>query len=171
MKPSFQSALETVDGFLRVAVRPRYLWTALFALTLVVSLVAVAVQPRRTAVTLWFPAFREAGQRAELRMIPRRKYPAELARTITEELLLGPMDALSVAIAPATTSVRAAIVSRDTVYVDVSSDFFFGRVDSKGVYARPAIEPKEALGLIRRTLAWNMPRYGVVVTIDGYEPF
>lgn len=169
--PSFRSALSTLDRRLHVILRPRILWLALLGFSFLASATLVAMRPNRSSVTLWFPGSRgdETSARPEHRRIPRAGDASSFARAIAEEQLLGPTDALSRPLAPASASVRTAIAARKTVYVDLSADVLFGRPDSDGVYGLPLVAPKEALALIRRTIGWNMPGYRVVVTIAGQD--
>lgn len=171
MNPSFRTALSIVDRRLHAILQPRVLWLALLGLAFLASATLVATRPWRSSVTLWFPGSRgdEDRARPELRRVPRRGDDSDFARTVAEELLLGPADSLSRPLAPARSSVRTAIASGKTVYVDLSADVLFGRPDSDGVYGLPLVEPRRALTLIRDTIAWNMPGYRVVVTVAGQE--
>ncbi len=171
MKPSFRTALSTVDRRLHVILQPRVLWLALLCVSFLASATLAVARPWRSSVTLWFPGSRgnEDRPRPELRRVPRRGDASAFARTVAEELLLGPIDALSRPLAPASASVRTAIASNKHVYVDLSADVLFGRPDSDGVYGMPLVAPRQALTLIRDTIAWNMPGYRVTVTVAGQE--
>lgn len=151
--------------------RPRTLWLALLCLSFLTSASLVAFRPWRSTVTLWFPGsrFDADGARAEPRRIPRSRDASVFARAIAEELLLGPTDSLARPLAPASSSVRTVIAAKKTVYIDLSDDVLFGRPDSAGVYGKPIADPKESLAMIRRTIAWNMPGYRVVVAVAGQE--
>lgn len=173
MKPTLERIVKATQLTVNAALRPRYFWLGALALALASSVVAVALLPSKQAAVLWFPDAREADPmdaRSELRYIGSGKGVAEQAAEIVEELLLGPMDARSRPIAVPDVRVESSVVSKKTIYVDISADLFFGKASADGTFAAPPVEPRVAIAYIDRTLRWNFRFHDVRLTVQGLEP-
>lgn len=144
------------------------------AIIALASLVAVAAAsnlgmgPRR-AFTLWYPKARAVGIGTELRLIRTGGGVEAELKSLVEELILGPMDPDLSPLAPASAGVRSVFVRGRVMYVDFSSEVFFGRRYSNGIFERPLVAPSRFLELTEMTIMRNFPSYRIVLTVEGRE--
>ena len=153
---------------------PRVFWILLLAVSVVPGVYSVFDKHARPA-TLWFPGIHglEGSKQeavAELRFINAQGDVAANAVRILDELFLGALDANHESLTIPGSYVQAALFRKNILYIDLSTNIFFGRLMSSGVYRAPQFAPATVLALARRTLAWNFPGKRIVITIGGYEP-
>lgn len=173
MKPSFSGIASTSIHVLNTALKPRILWPGLFGLALLFSAIVSFSVPFRRAAVLWFPDSRSADgtkARSELRYLYSRSDKAVEVADLVNEMFLGPMNPKSAAIAVPESRVRVALGAGRQLYVDLDDTFLFGRPNESGLYADPALQPRQVLAYLARTLRWNYPSMKVVLTVDGLEP-
>jgi hypothetical protein len=160
----------TIDGILH----PRVFWLLILAVASMPALYSILIQNSRPA-TLWFPGIHgmaEASQEpvAELRFVPADGDVLDNAVRILDELFLGSLSARHESLTIPGRYVQAALFRKNVLYIDLSTDIFFGRQLSTGVFKNPQYQPATVLALARRTLAWNFPGKRIVITVGGYEP-
>lgn len=173
MKPSLHSMLAASLHGMNTALRPKILWPALLVLVLLGSGLASMSSPRRLAMVLWFPDARAGSHskaKSELRYIPAYREKERQAAALVEELFLGPLNASSRPISPASTRLISSIRSGTSLYIDISSDILFGKVSADGIYDPPLLEPREACAYVKRALQRNFSFLTIILTIDGQEP-
>lgn len=144
------------------------------AVSVVPAVYSVFNQDTRPA-TLWFPGIHgleAAKQEAvpELRFVTADGDVAANAVRILDELFLGALNAKHESLTIPGSYVQAALFRKNILYIDLSTDIFFGRLMSSGVYRAPQFQPATVLALAGKTLAWNFPGKRIVITIGGYEP-
>lgn len=164
--------MHACDRFFHIVLRPKYLLPGILSVIFIISVVFSFSRPYKTAISLWFPDSRISSNslKAELRFIQFKKDPAKFASSILEELILGPIDSENSPVTTANTRVLGAIASKKTVYIDISDDILFGKPDENNVYSRPELPAMKTIEIIKKNLAWNMPKYNIILTIAGQEP-
>jgi len=153
---------------------PRVFWILLLVLSLVPAVYSVFQQETRPA-TLWFPGIHglDAAKQeaiAELRFIQAEGDVQSDAVRILDELFLGALNAKHESLTIPGSYVQAALFRKNVLYIDLSTEIFFGRLMSSGITRAPQFQPATVLALAGRTLAWNFPGKRIVITIGGYEP-
>jgi hypothetical protein len=148
-------------------------WILLLAVALLPAVYSVFLQDTRPA-TLWFPGIHglEPSKQtavAELRFVTSDGDVASDAVRILDELFLGSLNAKYESLTIPGSYVQAALFRKNVLYIDLSTDIFFGRLMSSGIYRAPHFQPATVLALAGKTLAWNFPGKRIVLTIGGYE--
>lgn len=136
----------------------------LFFGSLIGSLIAYAVAPPLLRpLTIVFPA-EGGGVRYERRQVPFSRDPAELARSVVAETLLGPIDVTKTNSFNERTRLRDFLYRDRIAYVDL--DPYAVLQESR------TPTPADASAILWESLRRNVPRIaGLVVAIDGREVY
>ena len=173
MSAGISSLVTNTRSALDRVLHPRIFWVLLLIAASVPAFLSVFYQYTRPA-TLWFTglhgrddAWREPV--SELRFVAADGDITANAIRILEELFLGPIDAKFESLTIPGNYVQAALLRKNVLYIDLSTDILFGRELSSGVYQAPPFQPSTVLALAGKTLAWNFPGKRIVLTVGGYE--
>lgn len=141
---------------------------AIFGLSLALFLLSPSARARRV---LFFPSAAAASASgktvrlvAEERFLPRHRDADRDARELVEALLLGPARHDAAPLLPSTTALRALMVRRGVLYVDLTA--------AAAIPDPLAPLPlSQAADVLRRTVTFNFRRIReVTFTVDGQEP-
>jgi hypothetical protein len=152
----------------------RVFWPGLLFFAMLVPIVGTFLTPPLRPATLWFPSIHgtsrgQSGPVAELRLLPLDRHVVADANRILDELFLGPVNARHESLTMPGSYIDRLFLRRNTLYVDLQGDVFFGPASSQGVAAASYFNPAQIISIVRQTMAWNFPGKRIVLTIDGFE--
>jgi len=143
-----------------------YVAPALFAATLLVSLILYTVAPPELERRLLFFPDTAGGERhAERHYVPRRSAQVDQIQIFIEELQLGPVQLGSVPFIPDTAELRSLVLDEEGVlYIDFTPNIMFDEQDSERNFS-------DLEELLTENLHHNFPSLeSSVVLVGGQVP-
>ncbi len=138
-------------------------WTSIFTVTLVVSLILFLARPdRKDRIVLFFPSEATKEWIGEGRNIPHMRNTEESVYELLKEITLGPIQLRLGSTLPRNTRVRSVLLRGNTLYVDFSEQLAMTANASPTVFT-------DSLEAVRRSVLFNFPSIDRVLQfVRGY---
>ena len=151
-----------IDGMLH----PKRMWIILACAALVVSCIAVCMQPYRRSIILWFPESKTGKLKAEMRLVPWHSEKTDAVSIVAEELLLGPANPKLKPFADQQARVLEVIQTKDRFIVVLDSKALFISSSRSDVP-----EYSNFFEALAKSVAYNIGIRHISIAIEGHIVF